>query len=90
MNKGSSKNPDLWLPEQDNFTLKNDKNVDGLCGKVLLGGPNPSHSHYQTATTKQAVTEVTLTVRSEDYGGWFGRERESRREDPRINAEGGP
>ena len=48
--------------------------------KVILGGPNPSHSHYQTATTQQAVTEVTLTVRSEDYGGWGSIEKESHAE----------
>jgi hypothetical protein len=70
LNKGNSANPDLWFPKQAEFDLSNDKTRDTLCEKKILGIPNPAHQHYQSARSKKKVTEITITVRSEDFGSF--------------------
>jgi hypothetical protein len=75
LNKGSSRNPDLWFPEQPGveFPAGSDRTVDDLDERTILGRPNPPHRHYQVARTTAAVTEFTIRVRSEDFGafGWI-------------------
>jgi hypothetical protein len=70
LNKGRSSNPDLWFPRQAGFRVSDDQTVDVLCEPQILAAPNPAHKHYRKARTRQAVTEATVTVRSEDFGSW--------------------
>ena len=70
LNKGRSLNPDLWFPEQADFTLSANGSVDNLCEATILGRANPPHEHFQAATSDAAVSEATVTVRCEDFGAW--------------------
>jgi hypothetical protein len=72
LNKGQSKNKDLWFPKTGNEQFKLDKGEgpDDLCETTILEHSNPPHRHFQFAETKEEVTEATITVRSEDYGAF--------------------
>lgn len=70
LNKGRSRNPDLWFPTSNDLNEANDGTVDRNCERTILGTPNPPHRHFLKVTTRQRVTEFTVTVRSEDFGSF--------------------
>jgi hypothetical protein len=77
LNKGRSKNPDLWFPvdgQSQRFEFENDGTVDELCEQEILGKANTPHStHFLLATTAEPCVEATIKVIAEDFGafGWI-------------------
>lgn len=85
MNFGKTKTPDLYFPKLSEENPGNDcenkfippgsgGDDDVYCEKIIAGQNNPHHTgHWQSITTKSPETEITVVVRSEDYGpfGWI-------------------
>jgi hypothetical protein len=86
LNFGKTKTPDLFFPKlsdggptgnDDNAVFEFEGTTHGTsndCEPKIAGQDNPHHTgHWQEIWTKSPVTEITVVVRSEDYGafGWI-------------------